>query len=163
MPEFVNPSTLTINLIRYIGDRVSETGKPIAELSDFSSNIGAPSDLISEDIFRELLEKKLVRAINQNLYAGYFLNVNLGLEGWERYEAEKRGSLSGNLGFIAMKFNDPELDSFVNDVVKPATKEIGYDLVDMRDVARAGVIDNIMRTQIRDSAFVIVDLGSVLD
>ncbi len=59
---------------------------------------------------------------------------------------------------MAMKFNDPELDSFVNDTVKPATKEIGYDLVDMRDVARAGVIDNIMRTQIRDSAFVIVDL-----
>ena len=28
----------------------------------------------------------------------------------------------------------------------------------MRDVARAGVIDNIMRTQIRDSAFVIADL-----
>ena len=30
--------------------------------------------------------------------------------------------------------------------------------MDMRNVARAGVIDNIMRTQIRDSAFVIADL-----
>ena len=28
----------------------------------------------------------------------------------------------------------------------------------MRDVGRAGVIDNIMRTEIRDSAFVIADL-----
>ena len=59
---------------------------------------------------------------------------------------------------MAMKFNDPELDSFVSGVVKPAAREIGYELVDMRDVARAGVIDNIMRTQIRDSAFVIADL-----
>ena len=57
-----------------------------------------------------------------------------------------------------MKFGDPDLDPFVNNVIKPAVKEIGYDLVDMRDVARAGVIDNIMRTQIGDSAFVIVDL-----
>ena len=57
-----------------------------------------------------------------------------------------------------MKFNDPELDSFVNEVVKPATREIGYDLVDIRDVARAGVIDNIMRAQIEDAAFVIADL-----
>ena len=58
-----------------------------------------------------------------------------------------------------MQFNDSELDAFVKDIVKPAVKEgIGYDLVDMNDVARAGIIDNIMRTQIRDAAFVIVDL-----
>ena len=57
-----------------------------------------------------------------------------------------------------MKFGNPLLDSFVREVIKLATKEIGYDLVDMRDVARAGVIDNLMRTQIRDSAFVIADL-----
>ena len=58
-----------------------------------------------------------------------------------------------------MQFNDPQLDPFVEEVVKPAVKDgLGYDLVDMRDVARAGIIDNIMRIQIRDSAFVIVDL-----
>jgi len=58
-----------------------------------------------------------------------------------------------------MKFNDSNLDAFVNDTVKPAVRDgIGYDLFDMRDVARAGVIDNIMRAQIRDAAFVIVDL-----
>ena len=58
-----------------------------------------------------------------------------------------------------MQFDDPDLDSFVRDVVKPAVKRgIGYDLVDMRDVARAGVIDDIMRVQIRDAAFVIADL-----
>ena len=58
-----------------------------------------------------------------------------------------------------MKFKDPVLDPFVRDVVKPAVKKgIGYDLVDMRDVAQAGIIDDIMRVQIRDSAFVIADL-----
>lgn len=31
-------------------------------------------------------------------------------------------------------------------------------MVDMRSVARAGVIDNLMRAQIRDSAFVLADL-----
>ena len=47
----------------------------------------------------------------------------------------------------------------MKDVVKPAVQDgIGYDLVDMNDIARAGIIDNIMRTQIRDAAFVIVDL-----
>ena len=69
------------------------------------------------------------------------------------------GSPLENCGFIAMQFDDPDLDPFVKDIVKPAVKEgTGYDLVDMRDIARAGIIDNIMRTQIRDAAFVIVDL-----
>ena len=86
-------------------------------------------------------------------------NVNLTLNGWEQYETEKRGEFKGNYGFIAMQFRDSELDPFVKDVVKPAVEEgIGYKLVDMRDIGRAGVIDNIMRTQIRDAAFVIVDL-----
>lgn len=58
-----------------------------------------------------------------------------------------------------MQFDEPDLDSFVQDVVKPAVKEsTDYDLVDMRDVGKAGIIDNIMRVQIRDAKFVIADL-----
>ena len=58
-----------------------------------------------------------------------------------------------------MKFGDETLDPFVNDVVRPAVKAgAGYDLVDMRDVTQAGIIENLMRSQIRDSAFELVDL-----
>ena len=66
------------------------------------------------------------------------MGVNLTLKGWERYEQEKRGEFEGNYGFIAMQFDDHDLDVFVRDVVKPTVKQdTGYDLVDMRDVARA--------------------------
>ena len=38
--------------------------------------------------------------------------------------------------------------------MKPGLREtLGFDLVDMRDVATAGVIDNIMRAQIRGREF----------
>ena len=85
--------------------------------------------------------------------------LRLTLDGSERYQTEKRSGASSDYGFIAMQFNEPALDNFVRDVVKPAIrKTLGYDLVDMRDVSRAGVIDNIMRMQIRGAAFVIVDL-----
>ena len=57
-----------------------------------------------------------------------------------------------------MQFGDSDLDSFVKDIVKPTVKEYGYNLVDMRDIQRAGIIDNIMRIQIRDAKFVITDL-----
>jgi nucleoside 2-deoxyribosyltransferase len=110
----------------------------------------------------ELLRKKLVSG-HARVRVGEgitdFPDLNLTLEGWERYEAEKRGQTRGNYGFIALEFNDALLDPFVRDIVKPCVKtELGFDLVDMRDVAKAGVIDNIMRAQIRDAAFVLVDL-----
>ena len=45
------------------------------------------------------------------------------------------------------------------DVVKPTVKEAtGYDLVDLSDLSKAGLIDNLIVTQIRDSRFVIADL-----
>ena len=73
--------------------------------------------------------------------------------------AEKRGGFDGNYGFLAMQFDDVELDAFVREVLKPAVKEgTGYELLHMRDFGRAGIIDNIMRVQIRDAKFVIADL-----
>ena len=161
MNDFTSPAIQAMNLIRYIGDEMSESGRPIGKLSGLSGIIGSPSEELANQIVEELNERGLIRIGNPVKMLGgtIFMNVSLSLDGWERYEAEKRGAFKGNYGFIAMQFNNSELDAFVKDIVKPAVKEgIGYDLVDMNDVARAGIIDNIMRTEIRDAAFVIVDL-----
>ncbi len=84
---------------------------------------------------------------------------NLTLEGWEQYEEDKKGEIVGDYGFLAMEFGNEVLDEFVNDVLKPTVKdELNYRIVDMRDISEAGIIDNIMRDQIRRSAFVIADL-----
>ena len=88
----------------------------------------------------------------------FFLNVSLTLRGWERYHSEKRGRLDGSYGFLAMQFNDSELEAFIREVLKLTVEGIGFKLHDIRDSARAGVIDNIMRIKIRDAKFVIVDL-----
>ena len=179
-PEWVNrlllngrlpsPAEQAANIVRFIGDEVSRSGKVIAVLPiDIYAVIGAPDYNAVIRLTKELEERKILTAdplgtaVRHDNVTGLprqdFTNIGLSLDGWEQYEAEKRGEFQGNYGFIAMQFGDPELDPFVKDVVKPAVKEgVGYDLVDMRDVGRAGVIDNIMRTQIRDAAFVIVDL-----
>ncbi len=155
-----NPVAQTANMVRYIGDEVSRSGNAIGQFPDnFHAIIGALNRKSAVRLAKELEERKILTTDLTGHPSPEFINVSLSLDGWERYEAEKRGEFKGNSGFMAMKFNDPELDPFVKDVVKPAVKEgIGYDLVDMNDVGRAGVIDNIMRTRIRDSAFVIVDL-----
>ena len=155
MNDFVSPAIQAMNLIREIGDRVSESGKPIGRFS--------VDDQISAQLMEELIGRNIIRKTGNPIISGdlgvMYHRVNLTLDGWEQYESEKRGEFEGNFGFIAMQFDDPGLDDFVQDVVKPAVKNgIGYDLVDMRDVAQAGVIDDIMRVQIRDAAFVIADL-----
>ena len=163
MSDFISPAIQAMNLIRYIGDEVSRSGKSIEMLdcADIQEIIGAPSDEFVEQLIEDLKRRGTIKGDLNPETGGSssFFFVTLTLDGWEQYEAEKRGEFQGNYGFIAMQFGDPELDPFVKDIVKPAVKEgIGYELVDMRDVGRAGVIDNIMRTQIRDAAFVIVDL-----
>ena len=153
MNDFVSPAIQAMNLIREIGDKVSQSGEPIGQFSC--------GDKFSEQLIDELVEIGIIKvADDHRLFEGtVFMGVNLTLKGWEQYEQEKRGEFEGNYGFIAMKFGDDDLDVFVRDVVKHAVKQdTGYDLVDMRDVGRAGIIDNLMRIQIRDSAFVIADL-----
>lgn len=117
---------------------------------------------MADGLLEELRDLGLVKMWNpsKTLSDGTtFMNVDLTLNGWERYDAGKRGQLDGNYGFIAMQFNENELDFFVENVVKPAVKEeTGYDLVSMNDVSRAGIIDNIMRAQIEGASFVIADL-----
>ncbi|MCH8111949.1 MAG: hypothetical protein IH905_08365 [Proteobacteria bacterium] len=157
-----SPAEQALKAIKFIGDFVSETGERLEQLPpDFYAIIGAPSPAMAVELTIELKQKGLIDGVPAKSMGtpGDLLNVNLTLDGWEQYEAEKRGKVSGNYGFIAMQFEDSILDPFVEEVLKPAVKDgIGYDVLDMRNVARAGIIDNIMRSQIRDAAFVIVDL-----
>ena len=162
MSNFTSPAIQAMNLVRYIGDEVTQSGRPITLLNcaTIQKAIGAPSAEFVKQLIEDLKKDGTVKGdFSTGDYSLHLGSANLTLKGWEQYEAEKRGKFQGNHGFIAMQFDDPELDPFVKDVVKPAVKDgLGYDLVDMNDVARAGVIDNIMRTRIRDAAFVIVEL-----
>ena len=157
----MNAKLLAMNLIRLIGDRVSESGQPIDQFSGFGAQIDAPSEEIAYDLLEELRERKLatVGRIVKAFEGTTFMHVNLSLDGWEKYNEERRGAFDGNYGFIAMQFGDEQLDLFLRDVVKPTIREqLGIDLIDLRDVEQAGVIDDIMRVKIRDAKFVISDL-----
>ena len=160
----VNPAIQAANLIRYIGDEVTESGEPIHHLhsEDFYREIGSPSQKFAAGVMSDLCEQGIIKATSTTrLHTGGIVGIDadLTLGGWELYEAEKRGQTSGDYGFLAMEFGDAALEDFVGKVVKPIVKkELSYDLVDMRDVSQAGIIDNIMRVKIRDAAFVIADL-----
>ena len=148
MSDFTSPAVQAMNLIRYIGDEVSRSGEPINSLPGLKAIIDAPSEMFAEQLVEELSNSGIIEIGRSTgtMQGTEFGQVNLTLDGWKQYEAEKRGRFDENYGFIAMQFGCSELDAFVKDVVKPAVKDgIGCDLVHMNDIARAGIIDNIMR------------------
>lgn len=155
------PAKQALNILRFVGDRVAESGEPVGELPpSFHAAIGSPNRNFALGVARQLVSGGLLNAIDVGTLdePNEIMNVEPTLSGWERYEAEQHGKLAANYGFIAMKFGDAVLDPFAIDVIKPAVSALGFELVDMRDVAEAGIIDNVMRARIRDAAFVLVDL-----
>ena len=156
-----SPATQAANLIRFVGDSVSRTGEPIPQLPvHFHANIGALTRESAVRLMGELEEQGSIKSLDTATF-GHFepTVIDLTLDGWELYEAQKRSNVESNYGFIAMEFGDDALDSFVDEIVKPAVETaFGNKLVDMRDVATAGIIDNIMRMRIREARFVIADL-----
>ena len=155
------------NLIRRLGDHQSETGAGFpSDAATEAAVIGAFNMQMFHQLCQDATASGLIRKIGETEQPNprddgvlRLPDYGLTLQGWERYEIERKGGFAGRYGFLAMKFGDAVLDSFAEETIKPATKRgTGYDLVDLRDVPRAGIIDNIMRQQIRDAAFVLVDL-----
>ncbi len=157
------------NIIRFIGDEVSRSGEAVGQLPPgFHAIIGALNFEAAIRLTKELVKHQRLTAtlsgaagIDQATGRPYssVSEIDLSLDEWDQYEAKKRGGFDENYGFLAMEFDDHDLDLFVKKVVKPAVKKnIGCDLVDMRDRRKAGILDEIMRRRIRDAKFVIVDL-----
>jgi len=149
------------NIIRFVGERVVEEGEPVANVPKFfGAAVGSLNRDFALRLTRQLVESGLVTAMDTKFHGCPYelMNLDLTLDGWERYEAELRGQTAGTYGFIALKFGDAVLDPFLRDVIKPAVGKIGYELTDIRDTAQAGIIDNLLRVRIRDAAFVLVDL-----
>lgn len=161
------PPEQATNLIRLIGDRLADTGEGyfLDDATD-TARVGSLNTTMFNQLRKELEARNVIQPLGSFEVpnprgVGVLVGQAYGLtlDGWERYEAERHGRVAGSYGFIAMKFGDAVLDAFVEATVKPAVRDgISFDLVDLRDVSRAGVIDNILREQIRDAAFVLVDL-----
>lgn len=156
-----SPGQQGVNALLYISEEIEKTFEPIEELApDFQARIGSPNRRYADRIVRDLGQRGLLTYISagdmQN--PDNVMEIDLTPQGWDRMEAEKRGRISSNFGFIALKFGDSVLDPLLADHIKPSLGRMGFPLVDLRDVSQAGIIDNLLRSQIRDSAFVLVDL-----
>lgn len=146
------------SLLRYIGDDVARQGaRPDGLPPDTPAIVGARNRSAAMLRVEQLRDKGIVSRDVQRY--GEYDELDSTVENWYLYEQRKRGRTAGNYGFVALRFDNEELKVFL-DTVGLMIEEafLGPESRDMRNVARAGVIDNIMRVQIRGGAFVPADL-----
>ena len=136
------------NAIRHIGDQVLEEGGAITLRHGsprFAAVIGAPNSGSARELMSELAAADRVKW-NEPAYSRSgeesHAKADLTLTGWEQYEEMKHGSHDGGYGFFAWQFGSPRTKPFFEDVLKPAFKEQGHPLRDMKDLSQPGLIDN---------------------
>ncbi len=147
--------------IRYIGDleRLSGDWVEVDKNANYP-RVGCKDPDAMDDLLQELVVFGKLREHADGLET--VAKYQLTLTGWEDWKDLQKGKSHAGRGIIAMSFGDDNLNSFVEEVVKPAVAEVpGLSLVRIDDpeVVEAGVIDNIMRQAIREASFVIADLS----
>ena len=86
------------------------------------------------------------------------VEMRLTMAGWVRYHDLRQAKNESSVAFMAMKFNQPELDQVIRECIAPAVERAGFVLRTLTDGQPAGLIDDQMRTALRTCRFVISDL-----
>jgi hypothetical protein len=147
------------NLIIWFAENSSPGEKPFVQPSTHQSIIGAKNPdgfaFILKYLFdRGLLDGHLSEAMG-NPGRAY---ANLTFSGWEYYNQLKRGAIDSRKAFMAMEYGDSQLDKIVEEHFKPAVACTGFELYRLDQKPKAGLIDDRLRVEIRNSRFLISDL-----
>ena len=100
-----SPTVRAMNILRFVGDEVTRTGESVVTLPlNFHAIIGAPDRTAAIKTLLELTERKYLTATTPpppKASSGELIHIDLTLDGWDRYETEKRGQFRGSYGFLA--------------------------------------------------------------
>jgi hypothetical protein len=80
------------------------------------------------------------------------------MKGWERIHEFRRGTISGQRIFMAMKFGNNSADNAFRTIFKKAAEEVGFSLEKLDDQPQLGLIDERLRDNIRRSRMLFADL-----
>lgn len=101
---------------------------------------------------------KLIKGTIGPTGSGLKGGIQLTFEGWSYFEELQRGSRASRTAFMAMKYGDVQLDAIYLNHFKEAVLATGFKLKRNDEAQKAGLIDDHMRVEIRQSRFLIADL-----
>lgn len=148
------------NLILWLGENQPNMGDAIEVVDQAiaavgTTDMGSVGFLTSQAIEAGLVNGEVCRAIGGDCFIP---SAQLTLKGWKQFDELQRGKSSSRMAFMAMQFGDPELDRIYQDHFKRAVAASGFDLKRLDEGQPAGLIDDRLRVEIRQSRFLIADL-----
>lgn len=148
------------NLILWLGEKQPNMGTTVGFSDDAISAIGAEDSTSAGFLISQATDSGLVAGSVHRVAGGNYAipAIQLTLAGWKRFEELQHGKASGQNAFMAMQFGNADLDRIVEEHFKPAVKATGFDLKRLDDGQPAGLIDDRLRVEIRQSRFLIADL-----
>jgi len=148
------------NLIRLLGDAAQGPGTEVTLSSRLDQYaVGARSQDAIGALTRRLENEALVTTRDRSVLGeAAIFAVKLTFDGWLEYEALARGKTTGRTAFMAMPFNQPDLDGEWLPRLRKAVEDTGFTLRRVDDELKPGLIDVRMRQQIAQSRFLIVEL-----
>lgn len=146
--------------VRWLGQNLEGPGeKLLVGPITHGGIIGAKSPEGFEFIFRYLKDSEIIDGNpNKTLQGLGTTPVSLTFKGWDYYEDLRFIGKTYRKAFIAMKFDDPDLNQILNNVLRPCVAQTGFNLVRLDDFPKAGLIDDRLRVEIRSADFLIADL-----
>ena len=150
------PSEQADNLIRFLAESEECLHWQPIQFKLHAHKIGSSTLAIFREIVRDVSEQQLA-SIQGHVKSG--AEGLLTVEGWRYYDELLKGKTSSNKGFMAMKFENEPLRQILNENLKPAAKQAGFELSALDDQPVAGLIDDRILVAIRTSAFVVADLS----
>lgn len=137
--------------------RLADGGSAGREIEVFNDEWAARLGCIDQDgvawVCHEAQDQGLIR--NGSRSSTQLLTA----KGWQHYGALLRNGAKSRHAFMAMAFNQPELDALLTRHLVPAVAQAGFELRTTQHAGKtAGLIDNRMRVEIRTSRFVVCDL-----
>lgn len=151
-----NPAEAADSLILFLAELAGDDpGKPIDILpEEAASAVGAVNGQSIEYLLTEMYKNGLIYPTGDYKY-------RLSLDGWSRVEELQRNVAESRQAFMAMPFNNEELDPIFFDYWVPAVEKAGFKLVRLDSRQKAGLIDDRLRVEIRRSRFLIAELTSL--
>jgi hypothetical protein len=147
------------NLIIWFAENLSPGEQSFVQPLTHQSIIGAKNPdgfalVLKYLLKRKYLDGEMAEAIGSS---GRAL-VSLSFDGWQYYDQLKKSAVDSRKAFMAMEYGDVELDEIVDKHFKPAVADTGFELYRLDKNPKAGLIDDRLRVEIRNSRFLIADL-----
>ena len=148
LPDQIN------NLLLWLGGSSDPGMEVTMPIETIQTIIGAKTPNGATLVITYLKEKHLLENVGSQAITG----LKLTMSGWEKYDQINRGAILSRRAFMAMKFGEDDLDQFFFNYLKPAVQTTGFDLYRLDENPKAGLIDDRLRVEIRNSRFLISDL-----